>query len=170
MALTQPILSVQSADNRSGEDEHPYGFVYFTDGKRLAYAGTRAYYGTGGWEAVTPTHVAMAREYLNANALLKAYEFGSEIVSNTEHLPGRPVVYHAKDASDPEPWVSFDGELFRHDQVAVKPLHTMCDNCGTRKPDVRNIPDPADRTAADEDWMRDLCEACASMREALTRN
>jgi hypothetical protein len=33
----------------------------------------------------------------------------------------KPVIYHAKDASDPHPWASDDGELFRHDQVMIAP-------------------------------------------------
>lgn len=57
-------LTVTGTDNR-GTDEVPYGFVYFSDGKRVVYSGTDVHEGTGGWEPVTEEHRELAREYLS---------------------------------------------------------------------------------------------------------
>lgn len=68
------ILRAESADNRGTEDV-PYGFVYFTDGMRVAYTGNRNADGmtyeitdtSGGWGPVTEIHRRMAREYLEGD-------------------------------------------------------------------------------------------------------
>lgn len=69
------ILEATEADNR-GTDDVPYGFVYFSDGLRVAYTGNRVgdEYGTtmtyeitdtsGGWGPVTETHRRLAGAYL----------------------------------------------------------------------------------------------------------
>lgn len=55
-------------DNR-GDATHPYGFVYFDDGKRCVYAKGVGEHdgvstGTGDWEAVSMAHVKEAQHYL----------------------------------------------------------------------------------------------------------
>lgn len=55
-------------DNR-GDVEHPYGFVYFDDGRRVVYAKGLGEFegvssGTGGWQAVTNVHITEAQRYL----------------------------------------------------------------------------------------------------------
>jgi hypothetical protein len=60
-------LVVSSFDNRGTED-HPFGFVYFTDGARIAY-GAYVVAGSGGWGETTPAHVVAAVAHLNANGL-----------------------------------------------------------------------------------------------------
>jgi hypothetical protein len=61
--------------------------------------------------------------------LFDAYVDGKEIVcrpikhttfDGAIHWESKPVIFHAKDDSDPEPWASFDGELFTSDEVTVK--------------------------------------------------
>lgn len=61
-------VKAENHDNR-GDDSHPYGFVYFTDGKRCSYAKGVGEFkgvsgGTGGWEAISMTHIAEAQRYL----------------------------------------------------------------------------------------------------------
>ena len=61
-------LEVDSFDNRSGEGPEGvmFGFVYFNDERRVAYAtGHGVTEGTGGWDEVTPTHIRLATEYLD---------------------------------------------------------------------------------------------------------
>jgi hypothetical protein len=52
-----------SHDNRSGDDSHPFGFVYFDDGRRIAYAEgfDPSTMGTGGWDEISFAHVQNAR-------------------------------------------------------------------------------------------------------------
>ena len=43
-----------------------FGFVYFNDERRVAYAtGHGVTDGTGGWDEVTPAHIRLAKEYLD---------------------------------------------------------------------------------------------------------
>lgn len=61
-------LEASGFDNRSGEGPEGimFGFVYFSDERRVAYAtGHGVTYGTGGWDEVTPYHVRLAREFLD---------------------------------------------------------------------------------------------------------
>lgn len=52
-------------DNR-GTPDYPFGFVYFSDGKRVVYSkGAGVTDGTGGWGAITPTHVKVATDFLS---------------------------------------------------------------------------------------------------------
>jgi hypothetical protein len=56
-------------DNRSGEGPEGimFGFVYFNDERRVAYAtGHGVTDGTGGWDEVTPTHIRVATEFLDS--------------------------------------------------------------------------------------------------------
>lgn len=57
-------------DNR-GDIEVAYGFVYFSDGRRVAYTSTDGVVtsATGGWPAVTGEHVAVAEEYLRGQGI-----------------------------------------------------------------------------------------------------
>lgn len=55
---------VTHRDNR-GDDELPYGFIYFNDGRRVVYVGNTVQDGTGGWESITPTHQKNAQEFLD---------------------------------------------------------------------------------------------------------
>lgn len=64
-------LEVDGFDNRSGEGPEGimFGFVYFNDERRVAYAtGHGVTDGTGGWDEVTPTHIRLATEFLNERA------------------------------------------------------------------------------------------------------
>lgn len=53
------------ASDTTGE-ETAYGFVYFSDGRRVAYTSTQGVVAdvTGGWPPVTATHVKLATEHL----------------------------------------------------------------------------------------------------------
>lgn len=56
-------------DNRAGENPEGimYGFVYFNDSRRVCYAtGHGVTDGTGNWPAVTPAHIKVATEFLDA--------------------------------------------------------------------------------------------------------
>lgn len=63
------MLKVESIDNR-GDNEVPYGFVYFSDNARVVYAYTPggethgAHKESGGWGPVTDTHVRLANKAL----------------------------------------------------------------------------------------------------------
>ena len=65
------IPVAESHDNR-GDDRVTFGFVYFDDGRRVAYEGEQGAIlsATGGWEPVTEVHVEVADRYLNAHNLL----------------------------------------------------------------------------------------------------
>ena len=66
------ILRATGADNR-GDDEHPFGFVYFSDNMRVIYTSTKhgdgirytIGEGSGGWGEITDAHRRIAAEYLN---------------------------------------------------------------------------------------------------------
>lgn len=60
-------LQATSHDNR-GSDEVPFGFVYFNDDRRVAYA-HKVTFGTGGWPRVTAEHVRLAQQYLTAHGI-----------------------------------------------------------------------------------------------------
>jgi hypothetical protein len=79
-------LKVTSHDNR-GSRHVPYGFVYFSDGKRCVFSGhydgseadrlkEGVSNGTGGWEAVTEAHLILARQYLKEQLGEHWYEQG----------------------------------------------------------------------------------------------
>jgi hypothetical protein len=57
-------------DNR-GDDEIAYGFVYFDDERRVAYATGQGVVqdATGGWDEVTDQHVKVAEEYLKGKGV-----------------------------------------------------------------------------------------------------
>lgn len=59
------MVQVDSYDNRGG-DEVAYGFVYFTDGRRVAYTSSNGVVGevTGGWPGITADHESAAIDYL----------------------------------------------------------------------------------------------------------
>lgn len=63
-----PELTVDTIDNRGG-DQYMFGFVYFNDGRRVAYATGHGVVSdaTGGWEPITRTHEKLAQEYLDEN-------------------------------------------------------------------------------------------------------
>lgn len=65
-------LQATSHDNR-GSNEFPFGFVYFNDDRRLAYAHdvTSA---TGGWPTVTRKHLQLAQQYLAARGIFLEVE------------------------------------------------------------------------------------------------
>jgi hypothetical protein len=45
-----------------------FGFVYFNDERRVTYAtGHGVTGGTGGWSPITPTHIRLAKRYLDEN-------------------------------------------------------------------------------------------------------
>lgn len=57
-------LQVTDSDNR-GTQEVPFGFVYFSDDRRVAYTGSGVVAdATGGWGPVTSDHVRLAEQYL----------------------------------------------------------------------------------------------------------
>lgn len=65
-------VEIDSRDNRAMSDEFAFGYVYFKDGRRVAYT----YNGvegdiTGGWEAVTSAHVEAAESFLKREGVLK---------------------------------------------------------------------------------------------------
>jgi hypothetical protein len=71
------VLEPIGHDNRGfNNDESPdfdpreatmFGFVYFNDDRRVVYAtGSGVTGGTGGWEPITPTHVRLAKQYLDS--------------------------------------------------------------------------------------------------------
>lgn len=63
-------LEVLEHDNRGSEDE-PYGFLYFNDGCRMAYAlGKLHPDATGGWEPLSTRHVQPALEYAKEHGLI----------------------------------------------------------------------------------------------------
>jgi hypothetical protein len=65
------ILKVTHHDNR-GTAEEPYGYVYFTDDRRVAYTKEEGVTDdvTGGWDAIYPTHVRLAKKYLGEQGIL----------------------------------------------------------------------------------------------------
>lgn len=42
--------------------------------------------------------------------------------------------------------------------------HKRCDECGNRKPDVREVTDPFAEDVNGEVWLRQLCEPCVQDR------
>lgn len=63
-------LQVTGYDNR-GDGEVAFGFVYFSDERRVAYTTNDGVVAdaTGGWPAVTATHVRLATEHLRAEGV-----------------------------------------------------------------------------------------------------
>jgi hypothetical protein len=64
-------FEVTGYDNRSGEGPEGvmFGFVYFSDNRRAAYAtGYGVTEGTGGWDSVTVEHRAKGTAYLDEHA------------------------------------------------------------------------------------------------------
>jgi hypothetical protein len=67
-------IKVTHHDNR-GDEEAPYGYVYFDDGTRLAYAPHTSGMGNplglfpGGWGAVRSEHYSLANDYLTEKGL-----------------------------------------------------------------------------------------------------
>ena len=62
------LVEAVDFDNRSGEGPEGimFGFVYFNDGRRVAYAtGHGVTDGTGGWAKVTAAHQRLATRFLN---------------------------------------------------------------------------------------------------------
>lgn len=67
------ILAVAGHDDRGINPEGfdpkeavMWGFVYFNDERRVTYAtGHGVTGGTGGWSPITPTHIRMAKAYLD---------------------------------------------------------------------------------------------------------
>lgn len=61
--------------DQRGTEDHPYGYVYFDDGTRLAYApGTSGLSNPlglfpGGWGAVRDEHYKVATAYLNEKGI-----------------------------------------------------------------------------------------------------
>jgi hypothetical protein len=74
--MSTSTLTVTHHENRAGENPEnvAYGFVYFSDGTRLAYTSFDgvAADATGGWEPVTKAHEKAAEEYLRAQGILTA--------------------------------------------------------------------------------------------------
>lgn len=68
-------LTAVSYDNR-GTSESAFGFVYFSDDRRVAYATNHGVVqdSTGGWAAVTTRHVTLAQEYLKDQGVPMAAE------------------------------------------------------------------------------------------------
>lgn len=63
-----PELEAEWFDNR-GQAGVMFGFVYFNDGRRVAYAtGHGVTDGSGGWEEITPEHQRVAKEFLDREA------------------------------------------------------------------------------------------------------
>lgn len=63
-------LEVTYHDNRGTEDE-PFGFLYFNDGRRMAYGlGKLHPDATGGWEPLTTRHVQPALVYARSYGLI----------------------------------------------------------------------------------------------------
>lgn len=63
-----PDLTAVEFDNRSGEGPEGimFGFVYFSDERRVAYAtGHGVTEGTGGWPVVSSRHIKLATEFLD---------------------------------------------------------------------------------------------------------
>jgi hypothetical protein len=64
-----PSFTVDCIDQRNPtatDDGTYFGFVYFTDGRRVTYAtGHGVTEGTGGWAAITQAHRKLAEEFLN---------------------------------------------------------------------------------------------------------
>lgn len=54
-------------DDRGDGGEYHFGFVYFVDGKRVAYTTEHGVVAdvTGGWGAITSEHVREAKKYLD---------------------------------------------------------------------------------------------------------
>lgn len=64
------VIGVEWHDNR-GTDEVAFGFVYFTDGKRVAYTSSGGVTGSsGGWGILFPEHVEAATNYLKEKGIL----------------------------------------------------------------------------------------------------
>jgi hypothetical protein len=70
-------LKVTSFENRGStppfkEDEAAYGFVYFSDDRRVGYTSMRGVDpdATGGWGEVTLAHVGLARRFLADQGIL----------------------------------------------------------------------------------------------------
>lgn len=66
------ILTATHHDNRAQDPEGKifFGFVYFNDGLRVTYAtGHGVSDSSGGWGAVTQTHVRLATEYLTGKGI-----------------------------------------------------------------------------------------------------
>jgi len=63
-------IKVSHADNR-GDDEMQFGFVYFTDGRRVVYITREGRQivppeaSTGGWAPITSSHVRAAQAALD---------------------------------------------------------------------------------------------------------
>jgi hypothetical protein len=49
---------------RKARGEVHYGFVYFNDDRRVIYTNENVGPGTGGWAPITPTHIRIAKTYL----------------------------------------------------------------------------------------------------------
>lgn len=64
------MVEVDCSDNR-GTAEYPFGFVYFTDGRRVAYTGEHGVVkdATGGWDPITNEHVTKAEWHLRENGV-----------------------------------------------------------------------------------------------------
>lgn len=66
-------VEVTDFDDRSGggpDSGFMFGFVYFTDDRRVAYTSAHGVVkeATGGWGAISDTHVRLAKEYLDREA------------------------------------------------------------------------------------------------------
>ena len=66
-------LKVTAVDNR-GDAELAYGFVYFTDSRRVGYTSTKGVDKdvTGNWGGITDTHVRLASDYLRTTGILSS--------------------------------------------------------------------------------------------------
>lgn len=87
--ITQPELTVVNYDNRGGA-EVAYGYVYFSDGTRVAYTSLDgvAADATGGWEPITDRHEQLAKVYLAAQGVIRVDE-GQERGFNEGVLYGK---------------------------------------------------------------------------------
>lgn len=68
------MIRIDGHENLGGE-EVAWGFVYFSDGGRVAYSSVRGVTQgiTGGWHdvAITDSHVAAAEKYLTKEGVLR---------------------------------------------------------------------------------------------------
>lgn len=69
--MSKSDLTVESIENR-GNSEVAFGFVYFSDGTRVAYTSTDGVRKdvTGGWDEIADEHVSLAQAALKEKGLM----------------------------------------------------------------------------------------------------
>lgn len=84
--LQNPVVSY--SENRSGDNENPFGYVYFTDNTRVGYSpgltgDNYAELWPGNWGPTTSLHLRLAGKHLQEEGLLHGGEVKVKLPNDT---------------------------------------------------------------------------------------